>query len=477
VGAAAGSLIVLLFAAVAILSLAAGGLIGWHARGNRELLAAAVSATSLPAAPPPAATKNATSLAPPATAPPPSAVPTPLPTIEAAKVREMLARIHQLADNAAAGVGEHSSRVERISQEISELTADGETPLEQVILGAAARLVEANDHLEQELASAKTQLEAHAKQIEAHMAEARTDGLVGVANRRAFDEELARQCSSLEQEGKPFYLLLLDVDHFKQFNDRHGHQAGDEVLRGVGRILAESAREQDFVARYGGEEFAILVPDVALDEAQLAAEHFRSAVEAGKFEYEGLQLQVTASFGLAEAAAGQAPETLIQRADEALYAAKKNGRNRAFYFNGKTCEAVDPGRLTPRQAPADVAQAPTRGAPAASNRRGHSRRPFRTQQLVAPYIDGRMPSPTMFRTVQCFDISSSGFSYLLDEPAAHQALIVALGVPPDITYLTARVEHSTMKQEHPTPLFLIGCRFTGRVELPDGAIATPNAEG
>ena len=475
-GTAAGSLIVLLFAAVAILSLAAGGLIGWHVRGNRELLATALGAK--PEVPQPVigaipAAAASTPLAPPLPSSPASS---PAPAIEAAKVREMLARIHQLADHAAAGVGEHSSRVERISQEISELTADGETPLEQVILSAAARLVEANDHLEQELASAKTQLETHAKQIEAHMAEARTDGLVGVANRRAFDEELARQCSSLEQEGKPFYLLLLDVDHFKQFNDRHGHQAGDEVLRGVGRILSENAREQDFVARYGGEEFAILVPDVAQAEAEAAAELFRSAVEAGKFEYEGQQLQVTASFGMAEAASGRSPENLIQRADEALYAAKKNGRNRAFYFNGQTCEAVDPCRLTPRRAPVAEAPEPTRVVQSTSNRRAHSRRPFRTQQRVAPYIDGRMPTPAMFQAVQCFDISSSGFSYLLDGPAEHQALIVALGVPPDITYLTARVEHSTMKQEQPSPLYLIGCRFTGRIEVPAGAVLAPQVE-
>ena len=82
----------------------------------------------------------------------------------------------------------------------------------------------------------------------------------------------------------------------------------------------------------------------------------------------------------------------------------------------------------------------------------------------------------MFQAVQCFDISSSGFSYLLDGPAEHQALIVALGVPPDITYLTARVEHSTMKQEQPSPLYLIGCRFAGRIEVPAGAVLAPQVE-
>lgn len=470
-GAAVSSLTILIFIFAALASLALGSMLGWHIRGYRD---AAES-------PPPSPTPVAPPRAPAATAAPAPAVasglvpadqhgptappPAPPPGLEPAKVRELLERIHQLADSAAAGVGEHTSRVEQISQELASLSADG-APLEEAILSAAARLVDANEHLEAELATAKNQLDEHAKQIESHMAEARTDGLVGVANRRAFDEELERQCKALQTNGLPFYLVLLDVDHFKKFNDRHGHQAGDEVLKGVGRILSETVREQDFVARYGGEEFAVIVPETTTRDAKATAEQIRSAVESGRFDYKGQQLQVTASLGMAGASAGQEPKSLIQRADEALYAAKHNGRNRAYFFNGQSCEAIDPAWF---EANADVVQAVQReldeaNNAQASNRRNHARRPFPTHQYVAPFLDNTLPALTEFYQVQCHDISPTGFSYLLAKPAEHQSIVVALGSPPNVTYLTARVMHSTMTHSGNKPMFLIGCRFTGRIE-------------
>ncbi|HEX7450393.1 MAG TPA: GGDEF domain-containing protein [Pirellulales bacterium] len=471
---AISSLTILIFVFAALGSLAVGAMVGWHIRGFRDgaepVLPAKPTvspARALPAAPAPAPAASETV---PEQAPPPG--------LEPAKVRDLLERIHQLADSAAAGVGEHTSRVEQISQELAALSADGGVPLEEAILSAAARLVEANEHLETELATAKNQLDEHARQIESHMAEARTDGLVGVANRRAFDEELERQCKALKSQGLPFYLVLLDVDHFKQFNDRHGHQAGDEVLKGVGRILSETVREQDFVARYGGEEFAVIVPETTSREAKATAEQIRSAVESGRFDYNGQQLQVTASLGMAGAVVGQEPKALIQRADEALYAAKKNGRNRAYFFNGQTCEVIDPAWF---EANADVVQAVKRELDQASsslgsNRRCHARRPFPTHQYVAPYVNGILPALTEFYQVQCHDISPTGFSYLLAKPAENQAIVVALGSPPNVTYLTARVMHSTMTHSGGAPMFLIGCRFTGRVEPQGEYLELTNAE-
>ena len=469
-GIAVSSVTILIFVFAALASLAVGSMVGWHIRGYRD-------AADSPSPPSPAPSKANIAAPAPAAARPPApaetpapageaSAPAPAPGLEPAKVRELLARIHQLADSAAAGVGEHTSRVEQISQELAALSADGGVPLEEAILGAAARLVEANEHLETELATAKSQLDEHARQIESHMAEARTDGLVGVANRRAFDEELERQCQALKNQGLPFYLVLLDVDHFKKFNDRHGHQAGDEVLKGVGRILSETVREQDFVARYGGEEFAVIVPETTSHEAKATAEQIRSAVESGRFAYKGEQLQVTASLGMAGATVGQESKILIQRADEALYAAKANGRNRAYFFNGQSCEAIDPAWF---EANADVVQAVRReldqaNSPQASNRRNHARRPFPTHQFVAPYLDGKLPALTEFFQVQCHDISPTGFSYLLAKPAEQQSIVVALGSPPNVTYLTARVMHSTMTHSGNMPMFLIGCRFTGRIE-------------
>lgn len=461
---AVSSLTILIFVFAALASLAVGAMVGWHIRGYRDAVEPA------PPSPKPAAPRAP---AKPSAAPAPVAAPaataapaTAAPSLAPAKVQELLQRIHELADSAAAGVGEHTSRVEQISQELAALSADGAAPLEEAILSAASRLVEANEHLESELATAKNQLDEHARQIESHMAEARTDALVGVANRRAFDEELERQCKALKDQGMPFYLVLLDVDHFKKFNDRHGHQAGDEVLKGVGRILTETVSDQDFVARYGGEEFAVIVPETTTREAKRTAEQIRSAVEAGRFAYKGEQLQVTASLGMAGAKVGQEPKALIQRADEALYAAKEAGRNRAYFFNGQSCEVIDPSWFV---ANADVVHAVQReldqaNSALASNRRNHARRPFPTHQYVAPYVEGKLPALSEFYQVQCHDISPTGFSYLLSKPADHQSIVVALGSPPNVTYLTARVMHSTMTHSGGAPMFLIGCRFTGRIE-------------
>jgi diguanylate cyclase (GGDEF)-like protein len=149
------------------------------------------------------------------------------------------------------------------------------------------------------------------------------DGLTQVANRRHFDDTLAREWRRAARNGRPLSLLMLDLDHFKNFNDEHGHQAGDELLRGVAQVLRESVhRAADIVARYGGEEFVVLLPDTENAHAREIAESLRNRIEG--------MGRVTASIGIAtEVPARDAvPEQLVKRADEALYEAKRLGRNR-----------------------------------------------------------------------------------------------------------------------------------------------------
>jgi diguanylate cyclase (GGDEF)-like protein len=123
---------------------------------------------------------------------------------------------------------------------------------------------------------------------------------------------------------------MADVDRFKRFNDEHGHQAGDAVLRSVGATLKANARPTDMVARYGGEEFAVLLPATPLDDALVACERLREAIGATPVRgLDGAALPgVTASFGVAQLLPGEAMETLVERADQALYRAKEGGRNR-----------------------------------------------------------------------------------------------------------------------------------------------------
>ena len=156
------------------------------------------------------------------------------------------------------------------------------------------------------------------------------DGLTGIANRRAFDAALADLHQGLAQ-GRCFALALIDVDHFKDINDRHSHQVGDEVLRRVGRLLSASCREMDLAARYGGEEFGLLLPGVSPATALGVCERVRAAVEREDWHRLSPGLQVRVSVGCVTAAAGQANQSLaalLAQADQRLYAAKQGGRNR-----------------------------------------------------------------------------------------------------------------------------------------------------
>ncbi|MGA8891539.1 MAG: diguanylate cyclase, partial [Anaeromyxobacteraceae bacterium] len=152
-----------------------------------------------------------------------------------------------------------------------------------------------------------------------------TDALTGVANRQAFDEAIGREVARARRFRQPLAIVLLDLDHFKQVNDRHGHAAGDQVLVGTARLLAERVRESDLVARWGGEEFAVVTPMTDGAGAVRLAEKLRGRLEAEPQAGFG---RVTASFGVAELRADDTVQTMLRRADEALYAAKAAGRNR-----------------------------------------------------------------------------------------------------------------------------------------------------
>lgn len=182
-----------------------------------------------------------------------------------------------------------------------------------------------------ELRSIQTELAAQYRALEAAnqqlAAQATTDGMTGLANHRAFQEELQRQAARAERSAAPLSLLLLDVDKFKQYNDAFGHPAGDDVLRTVANLLATQVRDGDLPARYGGEEFAVVLPETDAETAKQIAERIRAAVEAYPFPNRA----VTVSIGVAQRFQTETPDATIQRADVALYEAKSAGRNCAVY--------------------------------------------------------------------------------------------------------------------------------------------------
>lgn len=163
------------------------------------------------------------------------------------------------------------------------------------------------------------------------MAEVATrDELTGLYNRRFLKEALKRELARAKRYGAGLVILMMDLDHFKEINDTYGHTVGDMVLCKVGRMLLESMRQSDLVCRYGGEEFAVILPNTGGEEARLVCERFREKVSKHQFEYNSSKFQLTLSIGITshDSSRDQSPLDLINNADQALYQAKREGRNR-----------------------------------------------------------------------------------------------------------------------------------------------------
>ncbi len=156
------------------------------------------------------------------------------------------------------------------------------------------------------------------------------DALTGLNNRRFLETHLSSALDQAAHMGRPLSLMILDVDHFKAVNDTYGHDAGDEVLKGLAQRVRRVVRSADLVCRLGGEEFVIVMPDTPLSVAAKIAERVRAAVQSELFQIDanGQAIPVTTSIGLAERAADANPDALLRRADKALYDSKSSGRNR-----------------------------------------------------------------------------------------------------------------------------------------------------
>ena len=181
--------------------------------------------------------------------------------------------------------------------------------------------------LQNQIIALHKEKEALTRVIEEKSASLRQDALTGIANRLAYEEQLQQEFLRWKRFGNPLTLLIWDIDRFKQINDSHGHAAGDDALRNLAQQLAVRLRNTDFVARYGGEEFAMLLPGADVPAALRLANEIRSQIaEAGFIQGEN-RFPVTISCGLAGFEAGDTPQDVFKRADQALYQAKRAGRN------------------------------------------------------------------------------------------------------------------------------------------------------
>ena len=238
---------------------------------------------------------------------------------------EVLRSVQELSTD----VDHRNSEMAEVRRHVDDIHVTGEMEvIRQEILGQIKTILDSNQKLEEDLTFARCRMEEQAEELDRTRREAHTDSLSGVANRKAFDEKLKLLFGYHRRDGIPFALMLADLDRFKWINDSYGHQAGDRVISQLGRLLAQLVREGDFVARFGGDEFAVLLPRCDVETAVKVANRIRTETTRANFGVaRSEQTAITVSVGLALARQGDTSESLFIRADEALYASKKAGRN------------------------------------------------------------------------------------------------------------------------------------------------------
>ena len=208
----------------------------------------------------------------------------------------------------------------------------------EALVKSTREMRDTNKVLEERLLLSKSEIGNLQQSLEAIRAESLTDPLTGLGNRKYFDRMIEQAVQHALAGNEPLSLLMFDIDHFKSFNDSYGHLTGDQVLRLVAMSLKQTIKGQDITARYGGEEFAVVLPNTALRQALTVADHIRRAVMAKELKKKStgeILGRVTISVGVSMLKQGDDTDSLIERADACLYAAKRNGRNRVI------CE-VDP---------------------------------------------------------------------------------------------------------------------------------------
>jgi diguanylate cyclase len=253
--------------------------------------------------------------------------------LERQELQDFLTHVQSVTTSVDGSVDRHITRVAAFNDEIVQNVANDP----KAILKAAKQLLDANVLLQEELRSARELVTVKQQELEGYMSDARTDALTGIANRRAFDHEIRRLFAQRQRQGVAFSLLLADIDHFKWFNDYYGHPVGDELLQMVARSFVNTLRDMDIVCRHGGEEFAMILPGTVLTNANHAARRVHESLARTSHHMNGTPLSVTVSIGVVEVIGDENVESLIQRLDEALYAAKRSGRNCTYYHDGMQC--------------------------------------------------------------------------------------------------------------------------------------------
>jgi diguanylate cyclase len=245
--------------------------------------------------------------------------------------------VNQLATKINAAIGSTTSYKEDLAGANQNLDKVQDKQSLKYLLDNIIHVTKKIEHQNQELhvslVTSKEEISYLRMTLDEIRADSLLDPLTSLANRKHFDQSLDQAIKKSEQNRIPLSLLLCDVDHFKEFNDRFGHITGDDVLRLIASEMRRALRREDIPARYGGEEFAVILPNTKLQHARTVAEHIRKTITEKKLVKRSTEQElgrVSMSIGAAEFRPGDTSRALIERADNNLYIAKHEGRNRVI---------------------------------------------------------------------------------------------------------------------------------------------------
>ncbi|NLX95903.1 MAG: GGDEF domain-containing protein [Rhodopirellula sp.] len=250
---------------------------------------------------------------------------------ELRRAKSVARELEKIAWMVRRNLARHHTSLSRFKQRVGQLSHRQQEAAWRDLCREASEILTPTLRLATQIASAYDQIRQQTNHLMT-FTDVRTDPLTGISNRRAFDDSMASQFAMMNRYGTQFSVAIFDIDHFKQVNDERGHLQGDQILQRLARLLDESVRETDVLARYGGEEFVVVMPQTGLEGACIFSERLRAKVEH--------EMEITVSGGIAEALDGDTPETLMARADTALYSAKGSGRNSVHRHSGEQVESV-----------------------------------------------------------------------------------------------------------------------------------------